>query len=321
MASLKLKRAVNIMLKDFIGLYEGESVLIISDDKRQELGFTLHESSKKICEEVFYLELKSKEHYTYEPPDIIKESMKSVDVVVNASGMNFYDTRALEEVSNLGVRVGLIPNINEESLSRCLGIDHEKITTSSDKMKDILSKATVIRIETRSGTELTIPIKDRDIISSSGVLKRIGDTGYIPSGKVFLAPEHQKMNGFLNIDGSVQGIGLITNPFKLEIENGVIVKVHGDSAESKAFQKILSKTTDDGRIVGEFGIGTNYKATLSGEYYEDEISAGTAYIGIGRNINIGGRIDVPFRLGCVFNRPNIFIDDDLLVHNGKFIGG
>ena len=320
MASLKLKRAVNTLLKDFIGLYEDESVLIIADDKRQELGLSMHDSAKKICEEVFYLELKAKDNYTFEPPDILRESMKSVDVVINASGMNFYDTRALYEVSNLGVRVGLVPNINEESLSRCLGIDHVKITEVSESIKANLEKTSVVRIETRSGTDLSIPIKDQSVTASTGVLKTIGDTGYIPSGKVFVVPEPRKVSGIINIDGSIEGIGLITNPLKLEFENGVLTKVHGDGAEAKAFLKILNKFGDDARQLGEFGIGTNYKATLSGEYYEDELSTGTAYIALGRNINLGGTIDVPFRIGCVFSRPNIFIDDELIVHNGKYIG-
>jgi leucyl aminopeptidase (aminopeptidase T) len=320
MASLKLKRAVNTLLKDFIGLYEDESVLIIADDKRQELGLSMHDSAKKICEEVFYLELKAKEIYTLEPPDILIESMKAVDVVVNTSGMNFYDTRALHEISSLGVRVGLVPNINDESLSRCLGIDHEKITNISEKLKSDIEKTLVIRIETRSGTDLTIPVCEQPVTSSTGVLKTIGDNGFIPSGKVFVVPEPNKVNGFINIDGSIEGIGLITSPVKLEIVDGFVTKVHGDGPDAKAFLKILNKGGDEARAVGEFGIGTNYKAILSGEYYEDELSSGTAYLALGRNINIGGRIDIPFRIGCVFNRPNIFIDEELIVHNGKYIG-
>lgn len=320
MASLKLKRAVNTLLKDFIGLYEDESVLIIADDKRQELGQSMHDSAKKICEEVFYLELKSKDHYELEPPDILRESMKAVDVVINASGMNFYDTRALYEVSTLGVRVGLVPNINEEALSRCLGIDHEKITEVSESIKANLEKTSIIRIETRSGTDLKIPIKNQSVTSSTGVLKTIGDTGYIPSGKVFVVPEPRKASGIINIDGSIEGIGLITTPLKLEFADGVLIKVHGDTAESKAFLKILNKYGDELRQLSEFGIGTNYKANLTGEYYEDELSTGTAYLALGRNINLGGTIDAPVRVGCVFNRPNIFIDDELIVHNGKYIG-
>lgn len=320
MASLKLKRAVNTLLKDFIGLYEGESVLIIADDKKQELGLSMHDSAKKICDEVFYLELKAKETYTFEPPDILRESMKAVDVVINTSGMNFYDTRALEEVSSLGVRVGLVPNINEESLSRCLGIDHEKITDISEKIKKSLEKTSVIRIETRSGTDLSIPIKNQPVTASTGVLKSIGFTGYIPSGKVFVVPEPDKINGIVNIDGSIEGIGLIESSLKLEIENGYVTKILGDGSEAKSLLKILNKAGDEARAVGEFGIGTNYKAILSGEYFEDELSSGTAYLALGRNINIGGNIDIPFRIGMVMNRPNIFIDEELIVHNGKYIG-
>lgn len=320
MASLKLKRAVNTLLKDFIGLYQDESVLIIADDKRHELGQSMHESAKKICDEVFYLELKAKDHYELEPPDILRESMKAVDVVINASGMNFYDTRALYDVSTLGVRVGLVPNINEESLSRCLGIDHLKITAVSESIKANLEKTSIVRIETRSGSNLSIPIKNQSVTSSTGVLKTIGDTGFIPSGKVFVVPEPRKVSGVIIIDGSIEGIGLVANPIKLEFADGVLIKVHGDNAESKAFLKIINKYGDDVRQMGEFGIGTNYKANLSGEYFEDELSTGTAYLGLGRNINLGGTIDVPFRIGCVFNRPNIFIDEELIVHNGKYIG-
>jgi leucyl aminopeptidase (aminopeptidase T) len=320
MASLKLKRAVNTLLKDFIGLYEDETVLIIADDRKHELGQAMHDSAKKICEEVFYLELKAKDEYTYEPPDILRDSMKSVDVVINTSGMNFYDTKALMEVASLGVRVGLVPNINEESLSRCLGIDHEKITDISENIKTIIEKSKIIRIETRSGTGISIPIEGQPVTASTGVLKAIGDNGYIPSGKVFVVPENGKINGMLNIDGSIEGIGLVTSPVKLEIVDSYVTKIHGDGPEAKALLKILNKYGDDARIIGEFGIGTNYKAVLSGEYYEDELSAGTAYISLGRNINIGGRNDIQFRLGCVFNRPNIFIDEELTIHNGKYIG-
>ncbi|MBX3043284.1 MAG: hypothetical protein KIT33_14805 [Candidatus Kapabacteria bacterium] len=320
MASLKLKRAVNTLLKDFIGLYEDESILIIADDKRQELGLSLHDSAKKICEEVFYLELKAKEHYELEPPDILRESMKSVDVVINASGMNFYDTRALYEVSNLGVRVGLVPNIDEEALSRCLGIDHEKITNISESIKTNFEKTSIVRIETRSGTNLSIPIKNMPVTANTGVLKTIGDTGFIPSGKVFVIPEPRKVTGVINIDGSIEGIGLITNPIKFEFLDGLLINVSGEGSEVKSLMKILAKYGDEVKQIGEFGIGTNYKANLTGGYYEDELSSGTAYLGLGRNINLGGTIDVANRIGCVFNRPNIFIDEELIVHNGKYIG-
>ncbi|MDX9791832.1 MAG: hypothetical protein WC313_09955 [Candidatus Kapaibacterium sp.] len=320
MASLKLKRAVNTLLKDFIGLYEDESVLIITDDKRLELGQSLHDSAKKICSDVFYLELMSKDDYSAEPPDILRESMKSVDAVVNASGVNLYDTKALYEVSALGVRVGLVPNIDETALSRCLGIDHAKITEISESIKTNIEKSSVIRIETRQGTNITFPVKNQPITASTGVLKTIGDNGYIPSGKVFVVPEPRKVNGIINIDGSIEGMGIVSEPFRLEFNEGLLIKIYGDGPDAKAFQKVISKFDSSELQIGELGIGTNYKATLSGEYFEDELSAGTGYFTLGRNINVGGTIDLPFRIGCVFNRPNMFFDEELMIHNGKYIG-
>lgn len=319
MSSLKLKRAVNTLVKDFLGLNEDESILILSDAKRQELGFVFFESAKKISNDSFYLELGTDYENHEQLPGIILETAKSVDSVMVVGDIPILGSRILRQISSLGIRVGILPSISEDGLARCMTADHEKMLVISSKVEHILSRTSIIRLESRNGTDISMPVKGREVFSATGILRKIGETGVIPSGKVYVSPWDEKSNGIIVVDAFIEGMGPLKNAVTIEIENGIATKITGDGEEPKNLARMLNKYGEDARTLAEFGIGINYKAILSNDFVESEISLGSCFIAFGNNILLGGNSDVPMRLSCIIEKPSVFVDDEFLINNGKLV--
>jgi leucyl aminopeptidase (aminopeptidase T) len=161
-------------------------------------------------------------------------------------------------------------------------------------------------------------IDGRKIIPSTGVLKNKGESGNLPSGEVYLAPVEGSTNGVIVFDGSVAGIGILKNPIKIFIKDGFAEKFSGKS-EAKQLQKMLDKAGKFGRAVAEFGIGTNYKAKITGHILEDEKVLGTVHIAFGNNLSMGGTIDVPIHIDGLIKKPTVLIDDVVIMDSGVLL--
>jgi leucyl aminopeptidase (aminopeptidase T) len=157
------------------------------------------------------------------------------------------------------------------------------------------------------------------IIPSKGVLKNKGESGNLPSGEVFLAPWEDQTNGKVVIDGSMAGIGIVETPIVVDIINGYAETITGGK-EAKMLVEMLDKVGRDARAVAEFGIGTNYKAILTGQILEDEKVFGTIHIAFGNNITMGGRIAVSSHLDGLVKEPDVYFDDVLIMKKGKMLG-
>ena len=138
------------------------------------------------------------------------------------------------------------------------------------------------------------------------------------SGEVFLAPWEDKTQGRVVIDGSMASIGMINTPIVVDIVDGYAENITGGE-EAKRLVEILDKSGRDARAVAEFGIGTNYKAKLTGLILEDEKVFGTIHIAFGNNITMGGRISVSSHLDGLVKEPDVYFDDQLIMKKGKMV--
>ncbi|MFP3415789.1 aminopeptidase, partial [Bacillus sp. SIMBA_074] len=74
----------------------------------------------------------------------------------------------------------------------------------------------------------------------------------------------------------------------------------------------------DGRMLAEFGIGTNHKARIIGIVLEDEKAFGTIHVAFGSNITFGGTIEAGVHIDLIVNKPDVFIDDVKVLEKGSF---
>jgi len=314
----ELKKAAIIALRDCMGLKAEETLLVITDELKKDIGAALHEAGKELCKESLLVEIKSREINGQEPPKQIADLMKMVDVVICPTAKSLTHTDARREASKLGVRVGTMPGITVDCMVRCLNADIQKILDLTDFVVQKMTGIKQIRVVTEKGTDITMPVEGRNVLPSKGVMRNKGESGNLPSGEVYLAPWEGKSNGIVVIDGSMAGIGMLKTPITIEVVDGYAEKITGGE-EAERLTAMLDKVGRDARAVAEFGIGTNYKAQLTGMILEDEKVFGTIHIAFGNNISMGGNVSVSSHLDGLVNEPDVYLDDVLMMKKGKML--
>lgn len=314
----KLDRASRIAIKDCMGAKKNEKILVITDEKKREIGYSLYENALKLGNETLIVEMKSREVNGEEPPEYIAELMQKFDIVLCPTDKSLTHTDARRNASAKGVRVATFPGITKEVMIRGLGADYKKIAQLTLKLKRRLEKTKIVKVTAPNGTDITMDISNRMVIPSKGLFHKKGEGGNLPTGEAFVAPIEGKSNGVFVVDGSMAGIGVLKNLIKIKVEKGYATKITGGS-EAVKLEKIIAKFGKKGRNIAEFGIGTNDKARLSGMLLEDEKVLGTVHIALGDNTTMGGKNHVPIHLDGVIRRPTVFFDEKMIMEKGKLL--
>jgi len=319
MKQTKLDRACVIAIKDCMGAKKNESVLIVTDEFKNKIGYALFENAKKLGHESVYLEFKSREMHGQEPPKQVAEMMKLFDVVLCPTAKSLTHTNARREASALGARIATFPGITEEIMIRGLNADYKKIAALTIKLQEIMNEVNIVRVTAPNGTDITMDISGRKALPSKGLFHKKGESGNLPTGEAYIAPLEGKSNGVFVVDGSMSGVGVIDKkPITIQVENGFATKISG-GVQAKKLDAILNKYGKFVRNIAEFGIGTNGKAKLSGIILEDEKVMGTIHIALGDNKSMGGNVDVPIHLDGIVKKPTVYFDGKLIMKNGKLL--
>lgn len=315
----KLDRACRIAIKDCMGAQKGESILIVTDEFKNKIGYSLFENAKKLGHESVYLEFKSRQMHGQEPPNQIAEMMKLFDIVLCPTEKSLTHTNARRNASALGARIATFPGITEEIMIRGLNADYNKIAALTIKLQQILNDVNIVRVKSSNGTDITLDITGRKALPSKGLFHNKGESGNLPTGEAYIAPLEGKSNGVFVVDGSMSGVGVIDKkPITIEVENGFATKISG-GVQAKKLENTLNKYGKFARNIAEFGIGTNDKAKLSGVILEDEKVMGTIHIALGDNKSMGGSVDVPIHLDGIIKKPTVYFDDKMIMKNGKLL--
>lgn len=319
MANTKLDKASVIAIRDCMGAKKKESVLVITDNKTNEIGYSLYNNALKLGHEALFVEMKERDMHGQEPPAYVADLMKKFDIVLCPTAKSLTHTDARREASAKGVRVATFPGINKDIMIRGLGADYKKIAERTLKLKKIFEKTKIVHVTAPNGTDITMDITGRIAIPSKGLFHKKGEGGNLPTGETFAAPVEGTTNGVFVVDGSMSGIGMMgDSKIKIEVEKGFATKISG-GPKAKKLITILDKYGKKARSIAEFGVGTNDKARLSGNLLEDEKVMGTVHIALGNNITMGGSVSVPIHLDGVIKKPTVLFDGKLIMKSGKLL--
>ncbi len=315
----KLDTASVIAIKDCMAVKKNESVLIITDEEKREIGYSLYENAKRLGHKSLFVEMKSGKINGEEPPSAIAELMQKFNVVLIPTAKSLTHTDARRNASKKGVRVATFPGITKEIMIRGMNADYISISKRSIKLKKILEKGKNVKITAPAGTDIEFSIAGRTAIASKGLYHKKGESGNLPTGETYNAPVEGTANGIFVVDGSMAGLGLIGNVnIKIEVKDGFATKITGGSA-AKKLNAMLDKVGKGARNIAEFGIGTNDSAKLSGILLEDEKVMGTVHLALGNNITMGGTFNVPIHLDGIIKKPTVYLDGKLLMKSGKLL--
>ncbi|RDU35236.1 aminopeptidase [Neobacillus piezotolerans] len=292
------------ILKSNLSIQENEQIIVVSDPDSNEVANVFYEAAASLGNETMLMKMMTRKKSGEEPPQAVADAMKAADVVLCITHHSLTHTKARKEASSAGARVATMPGITMDMLQEgAITADYSEVERLTNEYCQLLHEGESVTIS-KGNSSLTFSIKGRQGIPSTGVFRNKGESGNLPSGESYIAPIEDSANGTILVDGSIAGIGVVSEPVLLTVENGRLTDAAGE--EGKRLLEILGD--GNGRIIAEFGIGTNKKARLTGNVLEDEKVYGTVHIAFGSNKPFGGMNEAGVHIDCVITEPIVKID-------------
>ena len=300
-----------------MGVAPGEDVLVVCNPVTEELGALMRIEAQGDGADATLAVMSERDLHAAEPPRAVAAAMAAADVVLAPTIQSLSHTAARKEASEAGVRIGTLPGVTEEMLTRLMTGDLDEVRRRGWAVVTALNSGSELRITCRHGSDFRLGIEGRMGIVDAGELSTRAAFGNLPCGEGFIAPLEGTGEGTLVVDGSIAGVGLLETPTSLTIRGGHLTDTTGP--QGAALMELLSPHGPDGTNVAELGIGTNEEAILTGNILEDEKILGTAHVAFGASAAIGGTVQVPVHLDCVLLEPTVEVDGETILAGGDLL--
>lgn len=288
-----------------MGFRPQETLLLVTDDVMRPVAAPFHDAALALGIETLLLTMPAGRKPGEEPPEAIARALESVDLALLITRESLSHTKARRDACRkFGVRIASLPGVDGDRLSRTVEIDYEAMRRHGEALCERFRSGKRVRLTTPAGTDLTFRIDGRMPLIDSGIFTFPGAFGNLPAGEIVLAPIEGSTNGVLVVDGSLDGVGLLSGPARLAFREGVLI-----ACDHPKFEGLLAEAGLDGRQVGEFGIGINPSAEVVGNPVEDDKALGSVHLALGGNLSLGGRVNVPTHLAAVVRAPHLTVDE------------
>ncbi|MCX7788333.1 MAG: aminopeptidase [Spirochaetes bacterium] len=313
---VEIEAVAKKVIRECLAPKEGELFLVVTDPPTRVIGETLYQAAVSLGLQAHLLLMPETEKSGAEPTTVVAEAMKASSIVVCPTKHSLTHTLARKEACARGARIATMPGITEDMfVEGAITADYGKLAELTDRITEVLTAGSRVRLE-KEGRVLELSIEGRKGVSSNGLYHTPGSFGNLPTGEAYIAPVEGSAEGTILIDGSLAEYGKLRGPLEVVIHKGLAMEFKGSEAEW--LQRILGDR-EEARNVGELGIGTNNKARLTGIILEDEKVYGTVHIAFGTNSGFGGKVSAGVHIDGIILKPNLWVDDRLILKNGEFV--
>lgn len=297
-----------------LGIKSGENFLLITDKEKLEIAEAMaYWSKKQDAETTTYLMTETLRPITG-PTELFKKMISEADVVAYLLDARIEEKPfrgfMVKEGTNKS-RICMMPGITADMMRRLVNIDFAEMEAITQKVIAAMSEAEDVVIENPEGTRLECSVKGREWKADKGDISRMGDHGNLPAGECFTCPVEESFSGKLVISLIDDKLGR----GEMIFERGRLAGYSGQGIE-----EIMANIGDDesGKIVGEFGIGTNPGARICTNMLEAEKAFGTAHIAIGDSYGLG-KNSSPHHYDALVNHVTIRANGITLLRDGRLL--
>src|SRR2546421_2892993 len=267
----ELELAVDTVIAECLGVAAGEDVLVVADATTRELGDALRRRAAATGADAVLALMDERADNGTEPPPPVAAALAAADVFVAPTSKSLSHTRARKAASDAGARGATMPGVTIDMLARVMAVDLPALRARSAAVARTLSDAEEAHVTCPLGSDLRLDLQGRDGISDDGDLSARGAFGNLPCGGGFIAPAG---GGGTLMASSLAAIGLASEPARLTVRDGRLAEATGP--EGERLLDALRAHGGAGVNLAELGVGTNDRATLTGNVLEEEKILGTA---------------------------------------------
>jgi leucyl aminopeptidase (aminopeptidase T) len=314
MSMIRLYQAAGRAVNQSLKVRAGESFLLVTDKQKLEIAEAMAYWAKQAgAETTTYLMTETLRPIT-EPTRLFKELAKRAKVFVY-----MLDARSTEKPFRSFMvaegrkhsRICMMPGITRDMMERLVNVDFGQMNLFTKKVIRALKDACDVEIENAAGTHITFSVEGRRWDNDNGDISRKGKHGNLPAGECYTCPVEETFTGRLVISLIDEYLGRGVMEFK----KGKLVKGSG-----KGIEAVLKNIGADptGRIIGEFGVGTNRGARISANMLEAEKAFGTVHFAIGDSYGIGANKS-KHHYDALVDKVTIRAKGKVIARNGKFL--
>jgi len=320
------RNAVGVCLR----VQPSERVTVITDDASIEIAAALARELEQVGApyHAFVLE-ELAERPLARLPQMILDDLEQTDVSIFAVKVQRNELQSrmqmTEVVNRRKIRHAHMVNINRRIMLEGMRADFAKVDRISQKVVDMVRKASQIRAKTAAGTDLIADLNPSyQWLKTSGIISR-DKWGNLPGGEVFTTPG--EVNGTFVIDGVVGDYlcakfgDLKANPLTIRMEQNRLVSAESANRELRDDFWAYTHTDENSDRVGEFAIGTNIELKdVIGEILQDEKYPGV-HIAFGNPYgeHTGAKWYSSTHIDVVGRKFDIWVDATQIMRSGEFL--
>jgi aminopeptidase len=320
------RNAVQVCLQ----IQPSERVTLITDEASLEIAAALARELEKVGApyHAFVLEELAERPLARLPQEIL-DDLEKTDVSIFAVKVQRNELQSrmqmTEVVNRRKIRHAHMVNINRRIMLEGMRADFAKVDRISQKVVELVRKASQIRAKTAAGTDLTADLNPSyQWLKTSGIISR-DKWGNLPGGEVFTTPG--EVNGTFVIDGVVGDYlcakfgDLKANPLTIRIEKNRLVAAESANRELRDDFWAYTHTDENSDRVGEFAIGTNIELKdVIGEILQDEKFPGV-HIAFGNPYgeHTGAKWYSSTHIDVVGRKFDIWVDGEQIMRRGEFL--
>ncbi len=306
------------MMEQVLAVKPGERLVIVTDFERPRSITELLTTTAALYDlQVVVVAMPAREMGGEEPPASVAAAMREADCIIVQTSHSMTHTNAERAALKAGARVCNIREVDEEMMVRGgMTADYDEVDRITRKGVALLTAATRARLTTADGTDLTVDLTGRPAFGLSGFAREPGQFSGLPDGEAAIAPVEGRTDGVLVNPYLIEKIGQVTEPFRMEVRGGEIVRVEG-GAQAQQLSAILARKDPGARnFAAEFALGTNPACRLIPKSREIKKRLGQAHVALGDNLSLAGTVESALHLDIMLLRPTVVADDQIVLDAG-----
>lgn len=323
MKAVELQRCARIAVEQCARVRPGEKVLVVTDTMRdQSVAKALMGAALSCGGEGMLVVIPTRRSTPQEPPSAVTAAMTAVDVVFLYTTYSLSHSSARVQAQQAGARIISMPGVTEDGFLRTLSVDIPALADLTRRLSQAVTRARRARVVTTLGTDISYEL-GHPVVTIDGICENPGDIDFFPPGLFLSVPREGSVEGKAVVDGAITQIGRLSSPVVLSFVKGRLERIEG-GADAVRLERLLASLEDENAYrFAAWGIGTNPGAALVGEdpSFEGERIFGWSHVSTGSNATFpGGTVRAKIHLDGIFSNPAVFLDDAMVLRDGKFQG-
>lgn len=322
MQELLMMRGARRLVNVCANIKAGEEVVIVTDFATFDVAKVVATAALEVTENVNVLIMPPRTIDGQEPPEAIASAMKKADVIFTPVQQSITHTHATKDALGAGARAIMLTQYNPGMLIKGgLYADFAGIEPLCRRVGELLANADAVHLTTPGGTDLRLSVKGRPSNPHCGIVRVSGDFTTVPNIETSSSPVIGSAEGVIIADASVPyyGIGLLKEPVRFEVREGRVKSIEGGHQAHELDVLLRRQNAPEVYNIAQISFGLNPQCPMEGVMLHDEGVYGTAHIGIGTSVLLGGEVKTLTHFDALMWKPTLKLDGKVVLENGRWL--